>query len=75
MIHFSDCGTCNSAFNFNAVSADAAARELAMHPEWARDEAAQDRVCRKYGIFLDQITDDEASYISSLVIEYARAMR
>lgn len=44
-----------------------AARDLAAHPEAQYDANLQDAICRKYGIFLDNITDDEAKELSRMV--------
>jgi hypothetical protein len=74
-INFSNCGICNDAFNLNVLSADAAAHELAKYPEYQDNAQAQDAILREYGIILDDLTDDEADYISSLVEQYAKAGR
>lgn len=52
-------------------SLDATARELANTPQAQDDETLQAAICRKHGVFLDCITDDEAEYLSRLVEEYA----
>lgn len=52
-------------------SLDAAAIELANTPQAQDDAALQDAICRKHGVFLDCITDDEVEYLSRLVEAYA----
>lgn len=52
-------------------SIDAAARELANYPEAQNDADLQEAICRKHGVFLDCITDDEAEMLSRLVEQYA----
>lgn len=42
------------------------ARELAHNPESQDNEALQEAICRKYGIFLNNITDDEAAMLSAM---------
>ena len=59
--------TWNTAFSIYASNFELAARDLAKHPEAQDDEDMQDAICRKYGIFLDQITDDEAEELSRMV--------
>lgn len=54
------------------LSLDAAARELAERPEAQDNPALQDAICRKHGVFLDCITDDEVEMLSRLVEQYAR---
>ncbi len=49
------------------MSVFAAAEELAKHPEYAESLEAQDNICRKYGFSLDELTEDEFTYLSSLV--------
>lgn len=44
-----------------------AARELASKP-WASQQA---QICAKYGIFFDNITDDEIDMLSQMVEEYS----
>lgn len=53
-------------------SFELAARELARVPEAQFDENLQEAICRRYGIFLDNITDDEAEMLSRMVEEYAK---
>lgn len=60
-------GRWNRAFSAYAGSFELAARELAAHPEAQDDADLQDAICRKYGIFLDNITDDEAKELSRMV--------
>lgn len=43
-----------------------AARELASKP-WTMN----DQICAKYGIFFDNITDDEIDMLSQMVEEYS----
>lgn len=50
----------------------AAAQELANRPEAQDDESLQYEICRKHGVFLDCMTDDEFSEFERLVQEYAR---
>lgn len=63
----------NTAFSQYTNSFNLAAMELARHPESQYDEDLQEAICRRYGIFLDSITDDEAEHLSRLVEEYANA--
>lgn len=53
-------------------SLDAAAKELAHTPAAQDDPNLQDAICRKYGVFLDCITDDEIAYLKSLIENYAK---
>lgn len=48
------------------------ARELANRPETQDNEKLQDTICRKYGIFLDSITDEEAAMLCSMVENYSK---
>lgn len=52
-------------------SFELAARELASKPWVMNDPLRQAQICAKYGIFLDNITDDEISMLSRMVEEYA----
>lgn len=52
-------------------SLDAATIELANTPQAQDDATLQDAICRKHGVFLDCITDDEVEYLSRLVEAYA----
>lgn len=63
----------SNAFINYAGSFLLAAQELAKTPLAQNDEALQTSICRKYGIFLDSITDAEAYMLSRLVEEYAEA--
>lgn len=54
-------------FNQYAGSFELAARELIRHPEAQYDAALQYAICAKYGILLDNITDDEVHYLEMLV--------
>ena len=42
-----------------------AAMELARNPASQYDADLQEAICRRYGIFLDNITDDEAEEIEA----------
>lgn len=53
-------------------SFELAARELADRPEAQGNEELQRNICRKYGILLDNITEDEASMLSSMVENYSK---
>lgn len=53
-------------------SFELAARELARTPEAQDNPYLQASICRKYGIFLDNITDDEIEMLSRIVEEYSR---
>lgn len=48
----------------------AAAIELAAHPEYSNCHDAQERVCRKWGFSLDDMSDAEFQHFSSLVQSY-----
>lgn len=63
--------THNMAFSQYANAFNLAAMDLARHPKAQYDEALQAAICRRYGIFLDNITDSEAKYLSRLVEKYA----
>ena len=52
-------------------SFELAARELARTPSASENYELQDLICRKYGIFLDNITDDEIDMLSQMVEEYS----
>lgn len=45
----------------------AAAIELARTPEAATNLALQDKICRKYGVFTDMMTDDEIHEFENLI--------
>jgi hypothetical protein len=47
-----------------------AAEELASHPEYSGNNAAQERVCRKWGFSMNDLTDDQFKEFSSLVNNY-----
>lgn len=53
-------------------SFELAARELAGRPEAQGNEELQDIICRKYGIFLDNVTDEEAAMLCSMVENYSK---
>lgn len=63
--------TYNRAFTAYVGAFELAARALAKYPEAQYDATLQDAICRRYGIFLDNITDDEAEMLSRMVEEYA----
>ena len=52
-------------------SFELAARELARTPSASESYELQDLICRKYGVFLDNLTDDEIIMLSRMVEEYA----
>lgn len=52
-------------------SFELAARELASKPWTMNDPFRQAQICAKYGIFLDNITDDEISMLARMVEEYS----
>ena len=52
-------------------SFELAARELASKPWVMNDPSQQAQICRKYGVFLDNITDDEDIMLSRMIEEYA----
>lgn len=53
----------------------AAAGELASCYAAQYDEALQAAICRKHGIFLEDLTDDEFHHLESLVQEFASGGR
>lgn len=57
-------------FNCYALSFELAARELARHPETNNDFPSQYEICRKYGVFLDSLTNDEKKHLESLVEDF-----
>lgn len=50
----------------------AAAHEIA---QAQYDESSQYEICRKHGIFLESLNDDEFSHLESLVQEFAGGTR
>ena len=52
-------------------SFELAARELARTPLASESHELQDLICRKYGVFLENLTDDEVIMLSRMVEEYA----
>lgn len=52
-------------------SFELAARELARTPLASKSYELQDLICRKYGVFLNNLTDDEVIMLSRMVEEYA----
>ena len=52
-------------------SFELAARELVRTPSASENYELQDLICRKYGVFLDNLTDDEINMFSRMVEEYA----
>lgn len=61
----------DTTFSIYTGSFELAARELASKPWVMNDPSQQEQICRKYGIFLDNITDDEINILSRMVEEYA----
>lgn len=61
----------DTTFSIYTGSFELAARELASKPWVMNDPSQQEQICRKYGIFLDNITDDEVIMLSRMVEEYA----
>ena len=64
------CDSCELAFSSYVVSLDRAAREIANTPAAAYCYSIQEDICRKYGIFLNDITEDERKYLQMQVNEY-----
>ena len=64
------CDNCELAFSSYVVSLDRAAREIANTPAAAYCYSIQEDICRKYGIFLNNITEDEKKYLQMQVNEY-----
>lgn len=52
-------------------SFELAARELARTRAADNNPILQAQICKKYGIFLDNITDDEVTILCKMVEEYA----
>ncbi len=48
----------------------AAAKELANRPDAQYNSTLQNEICREYGIFLDNMTDDEISEFEHLIQSY-----
>lgn len=61
----------DTTFSIYTGSFELAARELASKPWIINDPSQQAQICAKYGIFLDNITDDEIAMLSRMVEEYA----
>lgn len=61
----------DTTFSIYTGSFELAARELASKPWVMNDPSQQEQICRKYGIFLDNITDDEVIMLSRMIEEYA----
>lgn len=61
----------DTTFSIYTGSFELAARELASKPWVMNDPLRQAQICAKYGIFLDNITDDEISMLARMVEEYA----
>lgn len=61
----------DTTFSIYTGSFELAARELASKPWVINDPSQQAQICAKYGIFLDNITDDEIAMLSRMVEEYA----
>lgn len=60
------------AFLSYTGSFELAARELARTRAADDSPELQEAICRKYGIFLDNVTDDEIDMLSHMVEEYAQ---
>lgn len=60
----------NTTFSQYALSFELAARALANHPEAQDDESMQFTICREYGVFLDQCTEDELNHLFNLANEF-----
>lgn len=60
----------NTLFDAYAQKFYHAAIALAEHPEAQYDEAMQYSICREFGVFLDQCTDDELSHLFNLANEF-----
>lgn len=60
----------NSAGLNYSLSKLAAARELARNPKSNNNYSLQDSICRKYGIFLDTMTQDEKDEFCRIVEEF-----
>lgn len=52
------------------ISLIAAAQELASKPETMNMPSLQNAICRKYGIFLDSMTEDEIKEFERIINEY-----
>lgn len=61
----------DTTFYIYAGSFELAARELASKPWTMNDPSQQAQICAKYGIFFDNITDDEISMLGRMVEEYS----
>lgn len=61
----------DTTFSIYTGSFELAARELASKPWVMNDPLQQAQICAKYGIFLDNITDDEINMLSRMIEEYA----
>lgn len=61
----------DTTFSIYTGSFELAARDLASKPWVINDPSQQAQICAKYGIFLDNITDDEIAMLSRMVEEYA----
>lgn len=59
-----------SAGEFYGASKLAAARELARNPKSNNNYSLQDSICRKHGIFLDSMTQDEKEEFCRIVEEF-----
>ena len=53
-----------------ALSKLAAAKELARNPRSNNNYSLQDDICRKHGIFLDSMTQDEKEEFCRIVEEF-----
>lgn len=59
-----------SAGELYGASKLAAARELARNPNSNNNHSLQDSICRKHGIFLDSMTQDEKEEFCRIVEEF-----
>ena len=53
-----------------ALSKLAAAKELAQNPRSNNNYSLQDSICRKHGVFLDSMTQDEKEEFCRIVEEW-----
>ena len=58
-----------------ALSKLAAARELAQNPRSNNNYSLQNNICRKHGIFLDSMTQDEKEEFCRIVEEFMGGKR
>lgn len=60
---------------FYANSKLAAINELVRRPEAQDDPSLQNEICRKHGVFLDSMTEDEFSEFEHLLQEQVKARK